>query len=81
MNNDIIIPKTPGSREESITGKYITSSCAMEPGEAYGDGCRDSYCVEVTANDHRVDALFFSDVAEIEEFIGHLTEFVRKFKK
>lgn len=53
----------------------------MEPGEAYGNGCRDSYCVEVIAADQRVDAIFFHDVNEMEEFIGHLTEFVRKFKK
>ena len=79
MDNSIV-PKSAGHTEECVTGRFITSSFAMEPGEPYGDPS-DSYSIEAKTASLFEGSIVFSSFEELEEFSQHLAEYVKRHKK
>lgn len=79
-NHEDIVPKSKGSRYETMEGEDVRAHFAFEPDPEYSKG-RDSYCIDVQTISDPDGYMFFSSLDAIEEFADMLKEYVRKYRK
>ena len=78
--NDTSSSMTEGHTEESVVGKHVISSFAMEPGAPYGDET-DVYSIKANSATMVEGSIVFSSFDEMEEFSNHLADYVQRHKK
>lgn len=64
-----------------MSGNDVSSKCAMEPGDQYGEPQCDFIIIELTAFTGVMERITFKNLAQLKEFRNHIDSYIEQLEE